>query len=145
MHYIYLRPFFLSKCKAHLIEHGFDRVLINTCQHGGFLPRQKSGIGGRIAHFFRAFFITLFLYHGHFISLQNANGSREYEIIMVEAIPMRVLRPMERMAGWTAKRSEATTMTRMMAEKKMATLCQVSTSRSPVRACLSKPSVMKML
>ena len=64
---------------------------------------------------------------------------------MVEAIPMRVLRPMERMAGWTAKRSEATTITRMMAEKKMATLCQVSTSRSPVRACLSKPSVMKML
>ena len=55
------------------------------------------------------------------------------------------MRPMERMAGCTANISEATTMTSIDAEKKMATLCHVSISLLPVRACASSPSVMKML
>ena len=91
------------------------------------------------------FFNTLRLYQGHFISCQNTKGCSEYEIMMVEAMPMRVLRPMERMAGCTAKSNDDTTMTRMAAEKKMATLCHESMSRLPVRAWVSKPSMMKML
>ena len=92
-----------------------------------------------------SFFITLLRYHGHFISCLNTNGCKAYEIMIVEAMPMRVIKPMERMAGCTAKSSDATTMTRMTAEKKMATLGHVRMSRLPVRACESKPSMMKML
>ena len=58
---------------------------------------------------------------------------------------MRVMSPIELMAGCTAKSSEATTMTSIAAEKKMATLCHESMRSSPVRACASSPSVMKML
>ena len=65
--------------------------------------------------------------------------------MIVETIPMRVLKPMDRMAGCLANSREAITMTRIKAEKKMATLCQVSTSRLPVRASESSPSVIKML
>ena len=58
---------------------------------------------------------------------------------------MRVIRPIELMAGCLAKSSDATTMTRIAAEKKMATLCHASIRLSPVRASASSPSVMKML
>ena len=71
MHRIYFRPFFLSKCMAYLIEHGFDW---GAYQYLSFHENKKTQMGGGIAHFFIAFFITLFLYHGHFISCQKANG-----------------------------------------------------------------------
>ena len=63
----------------------------------------------------------------------------------VVAMPMRAVRPMELMDGWTAKSSEHITISNTMAEKKMALLCQTRSLLEPLRAMASRPSITKML